>query len=1839
MAENTLKARLLHAYKSESEWNSSNPILKQGEIGYVADATNRGRHKVGDGATKWKDLPWGDKKIWDEVNGIQIGGRNLLSSTKDYSNGWAQSGIDPVLDEDGFYYKTLVNEWYGYIEQTVNIEIGSYMVSFYARASAPVSLEIKEDSLNNYPLKYITIDDTKWKRYSASINIVKNEHVPIIAFLTRQADTQIDIKKIKLEKGNKPTDWTPAPEDKADVSHTHSASDINSGTLATSILPIIPVSKGGTGLSSLTSGQVLIGNGTGNITTRAIDTTTGGTSGSTSLITSGAVYAGLAGKANTHDHPYLKLDGSSQMTGDLKFSKAQSLWWNQGDFQQRIAVIDDSTADTAVFSFQQSTNSGSSFTDLMVIKDNGKVVANTFVGNLNGNASSASQIYTTLTNPSDGTTYCIPFHSTANNGNKSILTNDGIRYWTREGTTSVTGAGELGLGNPIAEGNAGNKRGMIYMYGSSSGYTEIIPGYNSTGRVAITLPTSSGTLALLTDNVASASKWQAARTLTLSGAVTGSVSIDGSGDVTLSTSVNHDHNRVYQSVAGGSVPGKAPDGYITFHYNVNTGISGNMPSVNNANAIINISRHGGDYTSQLGFSSDGNMYYRAGIGSTAWKTVLDSSNYTSTLDTRYIKKAGDTMTGALNFKNGTWNLMGDDAYIGDCNIAGCIGIKGANGATGIYFANYSGGTDQKITINGTGTMSITGSVSIGSGLGVSGASTFTGAATHNSNIIINPGSLNNWNEGIRINKATNNWATLVIGGASGSTAGTGDSIWSLHTNPSGNFIIAHNGSDNNAGLFMSKSDATIKYKGNVLLHSGNYSSYNAFPNIGKDTYISYPNGGQFTTTTSQYTGYLKIILPVSWTGTMLKFKVSIYNYANYSSVDYYVGGYNYQYNTDIRWINASAYCIGAYGNKLSNLPVHFGHNGSKCVIAIGNSDTKWDYPQVTVSDVTLGYQNKAYSMWSSGWSIEINSTALSNVTTTISDTHVAIADDRYVNRTGDTGITGVLRSNSEIQTTSANAFRIVAGNYGVFLRNDGSDTYFLITNSGDQYGSWNSLRPFSFSNSTGLCSINGNLNGNATTATTASYLSGFTNKTNTGTAIDNAITNGVYYVTGTSGILGQSDGSAFVQGYSSSWVTQIYQDYRTGQMALRGKNNGTWQAWRTVLDTANWSSTINRTSLGAMAAINANGYYGMGRPDGNTTDWIRTTSNGILPYQSGSAGSGHCYIGTSSWYFYAAYIDNIYGTLNGNVNGTSQKSNYLNLLHGDEINFTNGSPSTIWFNYRSGDSGANSGNTAITQYKFCNRNASTTGVTLVADSFSGNAASATTSNSLIFAGTGNNNLTAYQTSGSYMDSANGWASYIICNHGDGATYYNQTIRMPFWGIPQYSRLEDGTRKGWFNFITDENISSQSVNYASSAGNADTLDGYHGSTSATASTYVLRDSNNYIHTNYINSNTSNNENPSVSQVIVTNGSDNYYRKASIYHVSDKISEQNTVWPIREWWSYNSGQNINDIINGCYFVYTNHNAPATGILASFACRINQNYRLQIMGQYNGNVLCFRNKNGDNNTWMDWNTVLHSNNYSSYALPLSGGTMSGQIQKAGVSSSWIGGRSYAMIRMNSVSGYSPFASIKTTNGSWEIGNYDTSGFYNDLLFSYCTDANYNAGTNSTTAQIRLKSNGYISASGFYGNLSYSYITDKPDMLNCLRMYGGTALDSKGTTSDSNAQYKAIVISTATAGTSGFSKVLTDLPKGKYSVMIRMKITANSSSGNIIKVQAGDTNALKTFYVRPNMFTATGTYQTFGFTVDHNTTSFTANLSIGTALSGVTLTIDYLAIAPAFTAISSVA
>jgi hypothetical protein len=70
------------------------------------------------------------------------------------------------------------------------------------------------------------------------------------------------------------------------------------------------------------------------------------------------------------------------------------------------------------------------------------------------------------------------------------------------------------------------------------------------------------------------------------------------------------------------------------------------------------------------------------------RTVLHSGNYSSYA----LPLSGGTLSGALRFANGTWNLVGDDVYMGDCNVAGGFGLKGNNDQTSIVFYNYKNNT-------------------------------------------------------------------------------------------------------------------------------------------------------------------------------------------------------------------------------------------------------------------------------------------------------------------------------------------------------------------------------------------------------------------------------------------------------------------------------------------------------------------------------------------------------------------------------------------------------------------------------------------------------------------------------------------------------------------------------------------------------------------------------------------------------------------------------------------------------------------------------------------------------------------------------------------------------------------------------------------------------------------------------------------------------------------------------------------------------------------------------------------------------------------------------------------
>ena len=114
-------------------------------------------------------------------------------------------------------------------------------------------------------------------------------------------------------------------------------------------------------------------------------------------------------------------------------------------------------------------------------------------------------------------------------------------------------------------------------------------------------------------------------------------------------------------------------------------------------------------------------------------------------------------------------------------------------------------------------------------------------------------------------------------------------------------------------------------------------------------------------------------------------------------------------------------------------------------------------------------------------------------------------------------------------------------------------------------------------------------------------------------AIDSVTTNMVGYVNSSSAA-GYSDGAGFSAAYNSSWVGQLFVDFRTGKLSTRGKNSGTWQAHRFMWDNLNdgsgsgldadllegYHASTTRNAANTIPIRDGNGYLQLG--------WINTTS-------------------------------------------------------------------------------------------------------------------------------------------------------------------------------------------------------------------------------------------------------------------------------------------------------------------------------------------------------------------------------------------------------------------------------------------------------------------------------------------------------------------------------------------------------------------------------------------------------------------------------------------------------
>jgi hypothetical protein len=154
----------------------------------------------------------------------------------------------------------------------------------------------------------------------------------------------------------------------------------------------------------------------------------------------------------------------------------------------------------------------------------------------------------------------------------------------------------------------------------------------------------------------------------------------------------------------------------------------------------------------------------------------------------------------------------------------------------------------------------------------------------------------------------------------------------------------------------------------------------------------------------------------------------------------------------------------------------------------------------------------------------------------------------------------------------------------------------------------------------------------------------------TAVSIEKDLDTGIWYVSGASGIYNQSDGVVIANKYSDKWITEIYQDYRTGQLAVRGKNNGTWQDWRKILDSTNYTSyTVKKDGTGA------SGTWGI-NISGNAASASKLSAQRTITLTGDVTGSGSS-DGSTGWSITATVKDDSHNHVISNVDGLQDALN------------------------------------------------------------------------------------------------------------------------------------------------------------------------------------------------------------------------------------------------------------------------------------------------------------------------------------------------------------------------------------------------------------------------------------------------------------------------------------------------------------------------------------------------------------------------------------------------------
>lgn len=165
-------------------------------------------------------------EVTSAIDNVNVGGSNLLIGTGDWSQG---TNIKPTGTYQNVSYIQSTGVASTYVDMChwnfINFlePDTDYVLSFWAKVSKRCRIcsylypQVTTDSSDGSTVADREIENTEWERYNVKwhtrTDFSGDKNIIPLRIMPDQPDVTVYIAGVKFEKGNKSTDWSPAPED------------------------------------------------------------------------------------------------------------------------------------------------------------------------------------------------------------------------------------------------------------------------------------------------------------------------------------------------------------------------------------------------------------------------------------------------------------------------------------------------------------------------------------------------------------------------------------------------------------------------------------------------------------------------------------------------------------------------------------------------------------------------------------------------------------------------------------------------------------------------------------------------------------------------------------------------------------------------------------------------------------------------------------------------------------------------------------------------------------------------------------------------------------------------------------------------------------------------------------------------------------------------------------------------------------------------------------------------------------------------------------------------------------------------------------------------------------------------------------------------------------------------------------------------------------------------------------------------------------------------------------------------------------------------------------------